>query len=45
MRNLIFLLCFVVGFVIAVEFESSACNPKGSLAAEINWAGHKVCDE
>lgn len=37
-----------VFIVLAVIFalslvEQKACNPKGSLAAKINWAGHKEC--
>ena len=39
-----YLLIFgAFGLVYYID-EYVACNPKGSLAAKINWAGHKTCE-
>ena len=39
-------LLIILLIVAAVAYgDSKVCNPKGSLAAQINWAGHEVCDE
>ena len=35
---------FIVASLIYLD-EIVACNPKGSIADQLNWAGHKTCDE
>ena len=38
-------LTIVALLILGVFYmELTACNPKGSIAAQINWAGNKVCD-
>lgn len=38
---------FIWVLLITASFyiESTICNPKGSLAAQINWAGNPECNE
>ena len=42
--KLVYSIIIVLGIVFALSLVGpELCNPKGSLAAQINWAGHKVC--
>lgn len=38
-------IVFIVLLVLLVVAEMNSCNPKGSLAAELNWANHGTCGE
>ena len=39
------LLVIVLLFGAALYIDETACNPKGSVAAKIDWAGHGECGE
>ena len=38
--SIIIVLCLIFAMSL---LGPELCNPKGSIAAQINWAGHKVC--
>ena len=40
----VIVLISLFGAVYYID-EHVACNPKGSFAAKINWAGHGECSE
>lgn len=40
--KVIVILLILLGFTL-YYIDKTACNPKGSVAAKINWAGHKEC--
>ena len=36
------LLALFFGFIYYIDYHL-ACNPEGTTAAKINWAGHNTC--
>jgi len=38
-------IVFIILLGLFVFAEMNSCNPKGSLAAELNWANHGICGE
>ena len=44
--RVIIAICVTLTMIFALSLvEQNACNPKGSLADKINWAGHRTCGE
>lgn len=42
--KVILAVCGTIAILFAFGYiEKTACNPKGSIAAKINWAGNGVC--
>ena len=37
------ILVIMLLFGAVLYIDKTACNPKGSVAAKINWAGHGEC--
>ena len=43
MKNIAICVIITVLTVFTITYILDACNPKGSLAAQINWAGRGEC--
>lgn len=37
------ILVILLLFGAVLYIDNTACNPKGTVAAQINWAGHGTC--
>lgn len=43
--RIIIAICVTLLMIFALSLvDQHACNPKGSLAEKINWAGHGSCE-
>jgi len=42
--KIVYSIIIVLGMIFALSLVGpEICNPKGSIAAQINWAGNKEC--
>jgi len=43
MKNKVVVILLILLGLTVYYIDENACNPKGSAAAKINWAGHGEC--